>query len=127
MKTILIIEDDVQVTKIYEEALANEGFKVSSTSTGKQGLILLKSEKPDLVILDIMLPQGMNGFDVLEQVKRDDELKKIPIIVLTNLDSERQAALDIGAVDYFTKAETSIEQIVEKVKSLLSPVANKVE
>src|SRR5258708_48782 len=116
MKKILIVEDDEQVSKLYQESLTNEGFKVTIAATGGQGLTLLKTDKPDLVILDIMLPGGMNGFDVLEQMKKDIDLKNIPVLVLTNLDSERKVALEIGAADYLVKAHTAIDQVVAKVK-----------
>lgn len=116
MKTILIIEDDNQVSKIYEEALSNNGFKTISADTGNKALTLLQSVKPDLVILDIMLPDGMNGFDVLEQMKSNPDLKTIPVVILTNLDSERKTAMEIGAADYLMKADTTLDQIVSKVK-----------
>lgn len=73
----------------------------------------------DLVLLDIMLPGGMNGFDVLEDLKRNQLTSSIPVIVLTNLDSERETALKIGAADYAVKANTSIEETVQKIKQQL--------
>ena len=66
-----------------------------------------------------MLPAGMNGFDLLEQLKRDEKLKTVPVIVFTNLDSERNVAESMGAVDYIVKANTSIDDLVKKVKSHL--------
>lgn len=119
MKKILIVEDDLHLQVIYQESLAPLGAEVLLAITGAQGLQMAKEKKPDLIILDIMLPLGMNGFDVLEQLKRDPELKNIPVVVLTNLDSERKTALDIGAVDYLVKANTSIADVVARVKTLL--------
>lgn len=119
MKTILIIEDETQVSKIYEEALTNNGFKTVIAESGNKALTLLQTIKPDLILLDIMLPSGMNGFDILENIKSNSELKKIPVIILTNLDSERKTAMEIGASDYLMKADTSLELIVSKVKSFV--------
>lgn len=119
MKKILIIEDDQQLQAIYKESFAKLGAEILLATTGAEGLKLAKAHKPDLIILDIMLPSGLNGFDVLEEMKRDPELKDIPVVVLTNLDSERKSAMDIGAVDYIVKANTSIEDVVARVQKLL--------
>ena len=119
MKKILIIEDDVDSQDIYKEVLTAENFEVVSAINGNEGLVLMKAHKPDLVLLDVMLPGGLNGFDVLEQMKRNENLKNIPVIVLTNLDSEEKTAKSIGATDYIVKTSATLSQIVEKVKSLL--------
>ena len=119
MKKICIIEDDQKVQKIYQEALTKAGYQAIAYSDAKTGLMALHNETPDLLLLDIMLPEGMNGFDVLEEMKRDDKLKNVPVIVLTNLDSERKVAEEIGANDYLVKAETTIDQILTKVASLV--------
>lgn len=119
MKKILVIEDNTKQRQIYEKKLAAEGLSVISAATGQEGLLLAKTEDPDLIILDIMLPEGLNGFDVLEQLKRDSQSKQIPVIVLTNLDSEEKTARAIGASDYLIKADISLEDIVNKVKECL--------
>ncbi len=99
MKRILIVEDDAEFQEIYKNKLAEEGFEVSNAYVGKQALEMLKGQKPDVILLDIILPGGMNGFDVLEQIKRNENLKSIPVIVLTNLDGEAKTAMEVGAVD----------------------------
>ncbi len=119
MKKILIIEDDLHLQSIYKESFGPLGVEILVATTGTQGLQIAREHHPDLIILDIMLPSGLNGFDVLEQLKRDEGLKAIPVVVLTNLDSERKTALDIGAVDYLVKANTSIQNVVARVKGLL--------
>lgn len=119
MKKILIIEDDFDIARIYNEKLQLFGYKISVAADGKQGLFLAKSEKPDLILLDIMLPEGMNGFDVLERLKKDEELKGVPVIMLTNLDSEKKVATEMGIVDYLIKANTNLGVLVDKVKSVL--------
>lgn len=116
MNKILIIEDDHLLQEIYEKTLIAEGFSVIQAFTGNQGLVLAKTQKPNLVLLDLMLPGGMNGFDVLEKLKADHELSAVPVLVLTNLDSEEKTALAIGAVDYLVKANTSIDEIIRKIK-----------
>lgn len=118
MKKILFIEDDTEMQKIYKEAFATEEFETIPAYTADTGLDLARTQKPNLIILDIMLPGGKNGFDVLEALKKDEELKKIPVLVLTNLDSEKQVALKIGAHEYLVKANTSIAEVVTKVKTL---------
>lgn len=116
MKTILIIEDDSLLQKVYQEVLSKVGFDVITAATGPMGLELIKTHKPSLVLLDVMIPGGMNGFDILEQVKRDPGLQSIPVVVISNLDSEKSTAMSIGATDYIFKATTSIDEVVDKVK-----------
>jgi DNA-binding response OmpR family regulator len=119
MAKILLVEDDNLLHKLYEGALTDEGFDVVVASDGKTGLDLLKSKSFDLILLDIMLPGGVNGFDVLEVLKKDEALKKIPVIVLTNLESEEKVAREIGAVDYFKKTKVLPDQIVNRIKEIL--------
>lgn len=122
MKKILIVEDDMQLQQLYQESLVAAGFEVVMTETAREALTHLKSFHPNLIILDIMLPGGQNGFDFLEQIKRAEEYKSIPVWVLTNLDSERKTALSIGAAEYIEKANTPIEEVVKKVVAYLKPL-----
>lgn len=120
MQKILIIEDDNQIQIIYKKALSIEGFTVITAKIGNEGLELAKSQNPDLILLDLMLAEGgLNGFDVLHQLKIDQNLAKIPVIILTNLDSEKDSSLASGAVDYIIKANTSIDEVVNKIKEHL--------
>ena len=116
MKTILIIDDDSQLHEIYQRKFSEEGFKTLRALTGQEGLALVRSKPLDLIILDIMLRGNMNGFDILEQIKRDPEHSQIPVIVLTNLDSEEKVAKTIGAQDYLLKADTSLDELVKRIK-----------
>ncbi|HEY5600750.1 MAG TPA: response regulator [Patescibacteria group bacterium] len=118
-KSVLIIEDEFQILDIYKTKLEREGFRVFTAKNGKDGLSIVNSNKPDLIILDIILPGGMNGFDILEKLKSDSKTKNIPVIVLTNLDSEEKVAKEIGANDYFFKAGTTIDEVAAKVKEYL--------
>ena len=87
MKKILIIDEDFSLFKIYNEMFSSDEVEVVGAKSGQEGLGMISSEKPDLIMLDIMLPGGMNGFDVLEQLEANPSTKTIPVIVLTNLDS----------------------------------------
>ncbi len=118
-KKVLIIEDDVTLQKVLTEKISALGVEVFGAETGQQALNRVKSEMPNLILLDIMLPGGMNGFDVLEQIKANPILKAIPVIVLTNLDTEQKTALDIGAIDYIVKTNISLDEVILKVKNLL--------
>ena len=121
MKKILVVEDEPQLQQVYKKKLTEEGFEVFITASATDSLELAKKQKPDVVLLDIILPNThLNGFDILEQIKRNPDLQHIPVLVLTNLDSERKVAMTIGAQDYLVKAETPIEEVVNKIKSLLS-------
>ena len=122
MKQILILEDDMKLQQMYQEYLTPEGFQLVLTETVEEALHQLKSFHPDLIMLDIMVPGGKNGFDFLEEIKRDEKLKTIPVWVMTNLDSERKTALSIGAADYIVKANTPIEEVVKKIKAYLKPL-----
>ncbi len=116
---ILIVEDELPQQKALSTKLTAEGFQVLIATNVKDGLLLLTKEHPDLILLDIMLPGQMNGFDMLEQIKRDPNLQAIPVLVLTNLDTEETVTRKIGAADYLVKANTSMEEIVRRVKAAL--------
>ena len=120
MKHVLMIEDDATLQNLYKDAFDTQNFTLTTVSTGKAGLAKIKeSPVPDLVILDIMLPEGMNGFDVLQELKKDPKTATIPILVMTNLDTEQKTAMELGASGYFVKANTEIAAVIEKVNALL--------
>ncbi len=118
-KKILIIEDDVFLSNIYNKKFSLEGFEVFLATDGEKGLELIKQKMPDIVLLDIMLPK-MNGFEVLEEVNKDEELKKIPIILLTNINQQEdiKRAYDLGVEDYIIKTFFTPNEVVEKIKSI---------
>lgn len=119
MAKILLIEDDDLLQKLYKGKLSDEDFEVSVVSNGEAGLALAKSQKFNLILLDVMLPGGINGFDVLETLKKDKVLSQIPVIVLTNLESEEKVARKIGAVDYFAKTKVTPDQVVTRIREVL--------
>jgi len=120
MKKILFIEDESALQKTFGEILKQEGYEMISALDGETGLRLAKSEKPDLILLDLILPK-MHGFDVLKKIKEDKEIKNIPVIVLTNLEDIKDVdrAIGLGATTYLVKAQYSLEEIVEKIKNAL--------
>jgi two-component system, OmpR family, phosphate regulon response regulator PhoB len=118
MKAILIIEDNAELQALYARALTTAGYEVHSVTNVAQAGTELQEKKPDVIILDIMLPGGQNGFDLLETIKKDPETAQIPVIVLTNLDSEEKVAREIGAADYIVKSNVSMDQVIERVQKV---------
>ncbi len=121
MTKILIVEDDPLMSRMYQKIFKFEGFEVDFASNGEEGLDKIRTTKPTLVLLDIMMPK-MNGLEVLEKIKIDPETKAIPVIMLTNLagTQDAEAALTKGAVKYIIKSENEPKQVVEMVKEILS-------
>jgi len=120
MKTILFIEDESALQKTFGDILKQEGYEIASALDGEVGLRLAKSQKPDLILLDLILPK-VHGFEILKQLKEDRETKEIPIIVLTNLEgiSDIDKAIELGATTYLVKAQYTLEEVVEKIKKAL--------
>lgn len=117
MKKILFIEDESAIQKTFGEILQQEGYEMISALDGEIGLRLAKMKKPDLILLDLILPK-MNGFEVLKKLKEEEGTKNIPVIVLTNLEGmeDIDKALELGAKTYLVKAQYSLDEILEKVK-----------
>ena len=118
---ILIAEDDKFISEVYLTKLDSEGFQVVLAEDGKEAAEKIKKEKPSLVLLDILMP-GMSGLDVLKKIKQDEELKNIPVIVLTNASEKEYAseALDLGADDYLIKSSFTPDEVVAKIKKNLA-------
>ena len=117
---VLIVEDDIFLSNIYKTKFEMEGFKVMTAGDGEAGLLVAKKKKPDIILLDILLPK-MDGFVVLETLKKDEEAKSIPVILLTNLGQKDDVdkGLALGAVDYLIKAHFKPSETVAKVKKAL--------
>lgn len=117
---ILIIEDDDFLRKMYATGLENHGFKPFSASDGEQALEFLEEEKPDLCLLDLVMPK-VDGYEVLSAMKKDDDLKDIPVVVLSGLGQKEDvnSALEKGAEDYFIKTEHTVKGVAERLKSIL--------
>ncbi len=119
-KKILIIDDDDILCSMYKTKMENDGFKVFTANNGTDGLKLAREEKPDLILLDVIMPQ-IDGFAVLEDLKKDDKTKDISVIMLTNLgtDEDKEKGEKMGAIDYFVKADLTPTQISAKIKRML--------
>ncbi|KKR47113.1 MAG: Response regulator receiver protein [Parcubacteria group bacterium GW2011_GWA2_40_8] len=117
MKKILFVEDEQALQRTISEALHREGFEVLNAIDGDSGARLAKTEKPDMILLDLILPRR-SGFDVLKELKETEETKDIPVIVLTNLESPADVdrAIELGATTYLVKANYDLSDIVKKVK-----------
>ncbi len=120
MKKILFIEDESALQKTLGDTLKKKGYDVIGALDGESGLRMAKLKKPDLILLDLILPK-MDGFEVLEKLKEDEETKEIPIIILTNLErmQDIEKALELGAKTFLVKANYTLEEVVEKVKKAL--------
>lgn len=119
-KKILVVEDDKVLREALIEALSSAGYEVVFAIDGDEGVEKAKAEKPNLILLDIIMP-GKNGYNVLLDLSKSEELKKIPVIVLTVIDSEYsiETCKIAGAKDYIVKSEYSLAEIVEKVRQNL--------
>jgi DNA-binding response OmpR family regulator len=118
VRNILIVDDDLDLQRIYSEKLGVNGFETKVATDSDQASQFLANDPPNLILLDIMIPGKMNGLEFLTKIKKDDHTKNIPVIVLTNLDNQKQDALKNGASDYFVKANLSLNDLVDKVKAL---------
>ncbi len=123
MAKILLVEDDQFLLSLLKTRLEKEKFDVILAHDGPEALKLLRETKPDLILLDIILP-GMSGFDVLEEVQKDPQLrdkKSIPVIIISNLgqESDIERGKELGVADYFVKARVSIDELVKKVNTFV--------
>lgn len=120
-KRVLIVEDDKMILSMYETKLRQDGFEVLIAENGSQGLDLAIKEKPDIILLDIILPQ-MDGFTVLQELRLNDSMKKTPIVMLTNLGTkeDKDKGEKFGATDYLVKASLTPSQVSEAVKKYLN-------
>lgn len=120
-QSVLIIEDEMPLRQALSIKLKQEGINVLEAKNGREGLEIVKEAKPDLILLDIIMP-GMNGLDVLKSIKSNLNLIKIPVIVLTNLpeESARAKVTELGGTEYLVKSNIPIEKLILKIKQYLS-------
>ncbi len=125
---ILIIEEDRFLIKLYGDELYRGGFEIIKAITAEEGLHKVSIEEPDLIILDLVLPQK-SGFEVLKEIKLNPKTKDIPVIIITNLDQETdiKRGLELGAVIYLVKSELSVNQLLEIVKEQLVKSKKKIK
>ena len=117
---IFVVEDDKDIVEVIKYNLTKEGYQVSVARNGEEGLRTMKEKKPDLILLDIIMPK-MGGFEVMEEMQKNAELKKIPVIVISNSGQpvELDRAQKLGAKDYLVKSNFTPQEVVEKIKIYL--------
>ena len=120
-RRILVAEDDRFLRKAAEMALKRQGYTVLTAADGEEALRAAQSELPDLILLDLIMPK-LNGFDVLQALKKDAPTAHIPVIILSNLGQDRdvQQAMDAGAAAYFIKTDLSLQALVQRVEETLT-------
>lgn len=118
---ILLVDDDEAITTVFATALSKEGFETAHAATGADALDKAKTEKPDLILLDQILPD-IQGNEVLAKLKADETTKNIPVIILSNFSQEElvKQAINEGAADYIFKYQAATSDVVGKVKQILN-------
>ena len=119
-KKIMVVEDDEHISKVYEIKFAKEGIDVSLARDGEEAIVKITAEKPDVILLDLMIPKK-DGFGVLEEIKKNPELANIPVIILSNLGqkTDQDRALALGANEYLVKVDYSIQDVINKAMGYL--------
>jgi len=119
-KTVLVVEDDTFLAQLLTNRLSRADLTVTRAGDGEEALRILKNTKPDLILLDIILPKK-SGFEVMEEIQKDPLLKRAPIVIISNLgqDEDMARGRQLGAIEYYVKDQTSIEDLVSKVQQIL--------
>ena len=120
-KKILIIEDDKFLRELIAKKILKEGYEVFEAVDGTEGLTKVKEVKPDLILLDLILPI-VDGFEVLSQLKKETSLSSSPVIILSNLGQKEdvEKGLKLGAAGYLIKAHFELDEIVERIKDVIN-------
>jgi len=118
MKKILIIEDEELVASFLQRKLSQQGYEVFVAEEDKEGLKIIRAQRPDLVVLDVVLSEN-KGFGIMEEMQRDESLRHIPVIVISNSGqpAELEKAKGLGARDWIIKTEFDPQEALEKVKN----------
>lgn len=118
---ILVVEDERSLQKALCDTLTSSGYETLSALDGEEAISMVAKEKPNLILLDLILPKK-DGFEVLKEIKSNTDFKDVPVIVLTNLEgsADVERALALGATTYLVKANYELSDIVEKIKKILS-------
>lgn len=124
--TVLVVEDTELLRRIYSDKLAQDGYEVLSAGDGLEALNLLRSNKVDLVLLDLVMPR-MSGIEALDAIKADPRTREIPVIILSNLGQETdvERGLAMGAVDYLIKNEAKPADVADKIQATLGLMAGR--
>ena len=117
-KHILVVDDDPLIARMYAHKMEIDGYDVDVASNGEDALAFVRKRKPDLILLDVMMPK-MNGVETLKALKEDGKTKNIPVIILTNLGDKPDdvaQAKKLGALEYLVKSEIPLKELSEKIK-----------
>ena len=119
-KTVLIVEDEQSMQRALKNKLEHAGYTVIAANDGEGAIDALRSSKPDLVLLDLIMPK-LDGISVLRQMKSDDALRPVPVVILTNLSSGDKVAeaMQLGTFDFLVKANYSLDDVLKKVNDRL--------
>lgn len=119
-KKILLVEDESFLANLLSDYIKEQGVSLEQASTGEECLTKASAVKPDIILLDIILP-GIDGYEVLKQLRANPETSKIPVIFLSNLGGkeEIERGMELGAVDYLVKSSLVMEEIIKKIKGIL--------
>lgn len=122
-KTILLVEDDQFLSALLKNRLVKEGLEVTVAKDSNEAMTALQQPsgaQPDLILMDIILP-GKSGFEAIELIKSNPAASRVPVIIISNLGQESDVARgkQLGVIDYFVKAQTSIDDLVRKIKEFL--------
>ena len=119
-KKILLIEDEKLIIELLQKKLADEGYDVYIAADGEEGVKKIKEIKPDLVLLDVIMPK-MGGFEVMEEINRDESIRKTPVIIISNSGQpvELDRAKKLGVRDWLIKTEFDPQEVVDKIKKQL--------
>jgi len=121
MIKVLVVEDDELISRMYQKVFQSEGYEVFVAENGQVGLDLARTKEPTIILLDIMMPK-LNGMQMLQQLKADPKIAKIPVVILTNLSgtADAEKALEFGAVKYIIKSEYKPKEVFDIVKKILA-------
>lgn len=123
-KKVLVAEDDSSLSQILSSRLTKAGLEVLKARDGEEALRVIREAKPDLILLDLILPGRYDGFEVLQKLREDRTIgmSDRPVVIISNLgqESDIQKVKQLGAIEYFVKAQTSLDDLVNKIKGVLS-------
>ena len=125
LKKILIVEDDPELLELYKTKLDLEGFETFIAANGEIGFRITKSETPDVILLDIIMPK-VDGYTMLEKLKKDKQTGKIPVIIFSNLSQkeEIEKGFKLGASDFIIKTSVTPQELTDQVKNFLNKLIN---
>lgn len=119
-KRILIVDDDPDIVELYSNALATKNYVIETAADGEEALMKVIENKPDLVLLDIMLP-NMHGIEVLQKIREDQKIKTVKVIILSALSDSQtlMQAKKLGIEDFLIKAQYSLPEVISRVEQAL--------